>query len=313
MIACCAVLASCAIRPLPENVAALNTYQIVQKVRCEARDLLRGYVLNLLSVYGKRPELVKELKAGDGRSYKEVFEQEYDSFNDVTKREIAKYFNVAIGFDFTFDITENNDFTASTDFLDLMTGGVLKLGLQADKKLQRQNLRNFAIIDSFSDLAFDERPTKFCNADTQNLGTSYPITGSLQLEKNFQTYFDLAQFTNLNGEKKTKVFADTMTFTTTLRGSINPSIDLSTSATNIKLDLAKVGVEVKRVDKHQLILSFAVPNRDAKPDELLDPKAPEKRTPKQQTRLEQTQEAAAEGIKSQRRLRFEQNAIFLVQ
>jgi hypothetical protein len=38
----------CTVRPLPENTARVDTYQIVQKIRCEVRDVVKARLVETI-------------------------------------------------------------------------------------------------------------------------------------------------------------------------------------------------------------------------------------------------------------------------
>src|SRR5260370_37723493 len=101
-------LIGCAIHPLPEDVSRKATYDIVDKIRCEAKAAVEDY----------------------GRG-----------FGDAK-----------IGYNFTFDITENNDASAGFTLTDPFKIGTFNLTAGADLNRKRSGNRNCQFIDSVNDL-----------------------------------------------------------------------------------------------------------------------------------------------------------------
>ncbi|MGY4372538.1 hypothetical protein ACVWZ3_000177 [Bradyrhizobium sp. i1.3.6] len=74
------------------------------------------------------------------------------------------------------------------------------------------------------------------------------------------TFFDLNEIRNLSPDKTSAtVFADTLTFTTTVTGSVSPHIIVAPTGNRWGLaSAASLGVSGSRVDKHALIIGLSL-------------------------------------------------------
>jgi hypothetical protein len=210
-------LGGCSIRPLPQDVTGYNTYQIVSKIRCEARDAVRGYAISFIRK--KRPDLADALKSG------RISFDKFDSrlLDQETLKLVDRYAKAEIAYDFSFDITEKNDAGASADFLRTFSRGPLKLPLAAGADRERQNTRNFRISDTFGHLA-SKVSDEYCVHASKEKNWMYPITGHIGLAELVGTFLDLNQSGNLSPKegKTVRTIADTIEFTTKISGSAKP-------------------------------------------------------------------------------------------
>ena len=244
---CCIVsalalpLAGCSIYPLPENhplnFPRASTFDIVERVRCEA-------------------------KAG------------LDRFkNSKSKEHVAKIIAAtSIGYDFEFTMIENNNLTeGGLTFFRKSTSpapkGGLEVGLTGSATRERKNVRAFRIIEDLADVAKAE-----CSPRRPGANLAYPISGSLQVDEVVRTYIRLERMSDLDdpeeqdpeaafikaSEKKTGgVFSEHLEFKTTLTAGATPTLKLSAVTGSFRLTNATVQGEVKRDDVHSLIIVFA--------------------------------------------------------
>lgn len=268
------LLVGCAIRPLPENVTRYNTYDIVQKIRCEVRDGIRLRLRELLRFYGQNASL-NAIESGE-LSYAGFLEFGVKELDPTPRRIIERYAKAVIAYEFDFDITEENKLTGNADFLNTFTRGTLTLKTSAGQEQKRQNQRNFKAIDNFDNLVSTPIMERVCARLEARIGRKfsqsqpknyrYPITGSLGLSEVIDTFLQLNQSGNLVGNTKENpklpTMADTMTFTTTVNGGVNPSVKLSTAGTGLKLAEAGLDATVKRVDEHKLVMALTLPRED---------------------------------------------------
>jgi hypothetical protein len=234
-------LGGCAIHPRPENhplnFARASTFDIVHRVRCEAKKGLQ------------------------------------DAVNKWNKEPIAKIIAAtSIGFDFEFKMVENTDLTGGElTFFRKSTSaqpkGGLEVALHGSATRQRENVRAFRIIEELSDIEkadCSERPGP-------NL--AYPISGSLRVDEVVRTYLRLERMTNLEppeeaenkidfsvgeGEPMRKgVFSETLTFKTNLTVGATPTLTLSAVVGSMRITNASLHGQTKRADDHTLIIAFA--------------------------------------------------------
>jgi hypothetical protein len=249
---CCwiaAVLASsllgCSMRPLPENFPMnfprASTYDIVQRVRCEAQEALVG------------------LKARGGAKRREHIEQIIAA--------------TSIGYDFEFVMVEDNTLSDGALGFGRASGkkGSLSVDISGGASRQRKNSRAFRIVEDLADV---EKADCSHEATTANL--AYPISGSLRVNEIVRTYVQLERISNLEpGESvqeeiddvvegagtrekpKTGVFAEHLEFRTTLKAGATPTLQLSAVVGSLRLTNAAVSGSVARSDSHSLIIAFA--------------------------------------------------------
>lgn len=110
------LLTGCSTHPLPQDFSRKDTFQIVQKARCEAKQ--------------------------------GIFDAGIENHEDLSK--------TTIGFDFTFRMTEKNQMTeGKLSFLSPAHGGSLTLGLRGGADKLRHNERVFRVVDNLADLKND--------------------------------------------------------------------------------------------------------------------------------------------------------------
>jgi len=167
---------------------------------------------------------------------------------------LDEYGEVAVAYDFNFDITETDDLNASLAFklpftppphvFDLGTGGSLH-------KIRKAK-RTFRSQETFLDLILRDQ---WCgNFEPRDRNLLYPITGSIGLRKVVQTFMALSE----QGGGRDN-FVDVLTFTTTISGSVNPSVKLNQVPDSFRLVSASVGLSAERTDLHQVTISLAFP------------------------------------------------------
>jgi hypothetical protein len=251
------VLADCSIHPLVDDVTRETTADIVRHIRCEARQAVLDYDIRSANA-----------PAGTNTT-------------------------LAIAYEFTFQITENNnakaDITAEIPFL--TKGSSFTLLANADSEQQRFSKRNFRILDTFDEL----RNADYCSPKALESNLTYPIAGEIGIYEVVTTFARLSRVAELKktpfssqpkpgpAEPLNKVvfrFADTLTFTTTLSGGVTPTLTLSPLTNRFRVTkvnqgpllkpglnpgvskselspLADNGLNVRREDVHQVVIAMA--------------------------------------------------------
>jgi len=261
-VALAAALAGCSIQPLPQDVARLDTFEIVQRIRCEAREAVLGYLGHYLGPRLGVPNLIADLRSGRV-SIKEIANRKLDK---ATVAMLDKYRNAAIAFDFTFDITENNSLSGEAGFARNLTRGVLNIGVAAGNERQRQNVRNFRVTENVSNLVLG-LSEKQCASASRKPNWSYPITGHIGVGELIGTFLKLSQTNTLVGpdtdddEDKAAIpsITDTITFITTITGSVNPTIELEPLGRKWSLASAGINASASRADVHSVIVAVTLP------------------------------------------------------
>jgi hypothetical protein len=236
-------LVGCSMHPLPENFPLnfprASTFDIVQKVRCEA-------------------------KAG------------LDRFKNSRHQDHLRQIIAAtrIGYDFEFVMTENNNATeGKLHFAGRPTNKAsnrkLDIELTGEATKERTNRRTFRIVEDLRDVANAD-----CSAETLRANLAYPISGSLRVDDLVYTYVRLERMSNLGDpegqddniaipsddddpRKRAGVFSEHLEFTTTLKLGANPILTMTAVAGSFRLTNARIKGRVKRNDVHDVIIAFA--------------------------------------------------------
>lgn len=256
-------LVSCATRPLPGNITRYDTFRIALKIRCELRDAIQDSAKALLKVYG-HSKVLGDLESGV-LSYGKFVDSGVDSLDEIPKRLANRYFQAVIAYEFEFDITEENNLSGGVGFLDILSRGQLTLGISGKKDRKRQNKRNFKAVDNFGDLISNRAMNRLCKEfdGDRRKNSFYPISGYLGLREVVDTFISLNQSGNLVGNTKETLsiptLADTLTFTTTISGTVNPVVKLNAVGTGFQLSGASLKAVSTRVDTHKLVLALTLP------------------------------------------------------
>jgi hypothetical protein len=222
-------LTGCSTHPIPDDVTRVSTYGIVQQIRCEAGRAIRELALN--------------------------------------------YTTAAIAYEFNFDIIENTTVTdAQAVFTKLFSTSFFTLTLTSpfDQK-SRQGVRNFRIVDSFTDAKNTD-----CPNDPLRKNLLYPISGDIGAYEVLATFVKLQRAHPLGdigvppapgqggllGSQKPPtgevfVFADRLTFTTTLTAGAKPRLVLNPRRGELRATNAKADLATSRVDIHQVTIAVA--------------------------------------------------------
>jgi hypothetical protein len=239
LVALALPLAGCSMHPLPENFplnfSRASTFDIVQKVRCEA-------------------------KAG------------LDRFKNSRHQEHIKQIIEAtsIGYDFKFVMNENNDATdGQLSFIGKPAKKAshrqLDVDLTGNATKERDNTRTLRIVEDLADVTNAD-----CSVEALRANLAYPIAGSLHVDDVAYTYVRLELMSNLGDpedsdaaiavedpRKRSGVFSEHLTFTTTLKLGAKPNLTLSAVARSFRLTNATINGQVKRNDTHDVIIAFA--------------------------------------------------------
>jgi hypothetical protein len=256
------LLAGCAIHPVQQDVTGVPTPSLVQYIRCETRLAIQDKAADLLR--GENPDnpLIEKLRSIRGQPWPVNLK----AYMNAHERAIYdRYIKTGIAYDFTFDITEDNGASGSADPVKLITNGTAGIGLSASSDFKRENRRHFIVSETAQDLLQNgELP---CGSDYKSPNYAYPIAGKIGIDELISTFFDLNQVANLSPDKTTStVFADTLTFTTTLTGSASPHVIVAPSGNRWGLaSPASLTASGSRIDNHALIigLSLDVPKAGA--------------------------------------------------
>jgi len=255
----------CAIHPLQLDVTGVPTPILVQYIRCETRLAIQDKAIELLTQeIPSNPALLAGLTAGRGMPWSPNLKAR---MNTHERAIYDRYIQTGIAYDFTFDITEDNTGSGMADPVKLITNGTAGIGLSASGDFKRENLRHFVVSETAQDLLENTRlgyPLEDgrigCGPSYRSSNYAYPIAGSIGIDELISTFFNLNEISNLALDKSTStVFADTLTFTTTLMGSASPHVIVAPTGNRLGLaSPASLTASGSRVDKHMLIIGLSL-------------------------------------------------------
>ena len=210
-----------------------------------------------------RPDLANQLRANPSlfRDFDKKFRAQLPT---ELQSILNRYDQGAVGYEFTFDIDENNHLDGGLSIGRLVTGGAFSVSANATADKSRNNTRNFIIVDNMEFLVRfldrDNAGNPICDYEAEAPNYIYPIAGSLGLDEFVGTFFNLYEFGSLSAKKDApSIFADTLVFTTTISGDIGGTLTISPVGESVKLTGVDAKFTAKRVDKHTLVLTIALP------------------------------------------------------
>ncbi|MDX2204032.1 MAG: hypothetical protein NW223_14875 [Hyphomicrobiaceae bacterium] len=230
-----AILPACSMHPIPDDATRVSTVDIVRSIRCEA----------LAGIDSLRPE-------------------ERARAEPIIKASV-------IGYEFRFTMSERNalnDGKAGSSLLTFKNGSAFTGDATGSASLSRANVRRFSIIESLGELRSKQnRDSCADRAVRKNL--AYPVAGRIGMDEVVRTYVRLEMLSELQGEQshpvessgtftrdgKHVVFADNITFTTTVDAAVDGALVLAAAA-GFQLTEAALKADASRMDTHQVIVAL---------------------------------------------------------
>jgi len=259
-----AALAGCSIHPVQQEATGVKTPDLVQFIRCETRLAIQDKAIQLLADENSSNPIIEQLRRGRGLPWPPGVRARLQG----TERAIYdKYIQTGIAYDFSFDITEDNGASGAADPVKFITNGSAGIGLLASGDFKRQNIRHFIVSETAKDLLENrdigfpmEDGQRICASDYRSPNYAYPIAGKIGIDELISTFFDLNEIRNLSIDKSNStVFADQLTFTTTLSGSVAPHVIVAPAGNGWGLlSPASITAGGSRLDKHALIIGLSL-------------------------------------------------------
>jgi hypothetical protein len=254
------VSSGCSIHPVQQDVTGVPPVEIIRHIRCETRLAIQDKAIELLFAYRNGQyepsiNLAKALQAQRGQVWK------FDPGVLTTQEERAfydRYIQTGIAYDFTLDITEENRGAFLADPVRLITNGAAGIGLNATGDFSRNNARRFIMSDTFAKLLIDQN--LYCDGDRPS-NFAYPIAGRIGIRELISTFVDLNENQSLQAldSGNSRVFADTMTFLTTLTGSVSPHVEIAPLGNRWGLaSPTSFAAFAQRIDKHMVIIGLSM-------------------------------------------------------
>lgn len=246
--------AGCSIHPIPDNVSRYSTAEVVRNVRCEAKFAVRSRIRAALRDHAALRDIPADLILKPENLRRIV------TVAPLLAKKFENYQKSAIAYDFEFSIDEANDKSANANFLMPFTsGGKWSLDAGASVAKRRSGNRRFKMVETFGEL--DRLDCHGYQKPAGNL--LHPMTGSIGMARVMHTFINL---TELGGGREK--FTDTITFKTTVKGSVGGKLELSPLNDKFRIVGGDAGVSGERTDIHKLIVSLTFPVQDLRGSSL---------------------------------------------
>ncbi len=217
---------------------------------------------------------------------------------DDLKGTIASFAKYAVTYDFTFSGTITNNINGSLTATTTFGTGSRGFPFTAKLDRSRQNIQSFRETDTFGDL-LKKTTSKYCPDPHENAPRNYvyPITGSIGIAKQLRDFLSLKVFSNLDAKEGPPTFTSNITFTTTMRGTADPTIVIS-PVVNTTTRSGGYGLTSQRSDEHKVIIGFAAKVSDMSEAEVAQFLAPGNviQTPRGSEEEVASEKAVAESI-----------------
>ncbi|WP_034884395.1 hypothetical protein M728_005772 (plasmid) [Ensifer sp. WSM1721] len=298
-LAATAVFASsCATRPLPEDVTRLNTYAIVTKIRCEARDAVFSELLAYLKDTSRNvsPHIISEIEKDPSI----IAQFDRRRLPVAIRKKVDLYANAAIVYDFNFDMSQHSTNSLGATLNDTWSSGFFNLGISGTNERTRRNQRQFRVEDTFYKL-FTNPPR--CEPYSKNgkferkRNYAYPITGYIGIQEIVDTFWRLNEDHILGNadsdQPKVNKLADEIEFTTKNKFSVTPHAELD-PASHLKIVVVDAESTNWREDIHTVTIGIAVQDEEVEPAELRDRGRPTRRPSRAASAIKNANEAINE-------------------
>ncbi len=176
---------------------------------------------------------------------------------DTKFKRVQTFFGHQMAYSFRFNIKETDVATPTGSYKFPIHLGSMTVSLTGGDTKDRESERNVKLVASFGEL--NDLDCQNAAPDTRDLRTfHYPIKGSIGVDE------VIAQYLQLYDSPKGKfakdpaaAYTDSITFTTTLTGSVNPQITITpTPLTQVTLGVTGGPT---RKDTHYVIISLSPP------------------------------------------------------
>jgi len=263
------VATGCAIHPLPEDVTGVDTYHIVRQIRCEARDALRTIVIEWLAKLAAKTsdQLLQQLALQYESNPASINTFHYNLFKGPRYAEIRStaklFYDAGIAYNFDLTGTETNNLDAQVNFLKTFTNGKFTPGISGGWDRVRSNERTLTVTDTFSKL-LTKVPEQYCDGQIVYANYAYPVVGRIGIDKTIKSFIELTLFASLSGAKSDPgvsgppTMTDNLTFTTTIKSTINPIVVFTPVTNALQLTNASLTADNNRVDRHQVTIGLAI-------------------------------------------------------
>jgi hypothetical protein len=246
------------------------------------RNELRKELVQLNSDIAEYMRAIRKHNASAALSQKRV-----DAKTKVLQKqfkEFSRYTNHEMAYSFRFKAIETNVASGSASYQLPIHLGSLTWGIGGNDTSKRDGERKASLVITFDDL-YNTRCGDAPPEVADIRAVHYPIRGKIGVREVIAQYFAILDRAKQDGEEangrngdgshaeegedaakakrvfaRTEAYVDTISFTTTLTGSLTPSVTL-TPASGERLT-ASLGGSASREDVHTVTISLSAPERD---------------------------------------------------
>jgi hypothetical protein len=255
------LLAGCAIHPLPEDFAGVQTYQIVRQIRCEARQAVIDLTLEYLRGGTKVDAISRSIGERFDRNPETIDNLNPDLFKGPVHDALKVFWDTGIAYNFNLEMTEVNNINTSFNILKPFTNASGTVGFGAGLDRQRQNTRTFTVTDTFGNLV-KKLPRNVCAGQVKGENYIYPMTGTIGINNMIQDFVFLSLFGNLAGKAEAPdgppTMVDALEFQTFLSGNASPTITFSPVGKALSVSNASLTGTISRKDLHKVVVGLAL-------------------------------------------------------
>jgi hypothetical protein len=173
------------------------------------------------------------------------------------------FYDTGIAYIFDLTGTETNNLDAQVSFLKTFTNSKFSLGISGGLDRIRSNERTFTVTDTFGKL-LTKVPEEYCEGQIVYANYVYPIVGRIGIDKTIKSFIELTLFASLSGAKSgpgvsaPPTMTDNLTFTTTIKSTVNPIVVFTPVTSAFQLTNASLTADNNRVDRHQVTIGLAI-------------------------------------------------------
>jgi hypothetical protein len=272
-------LAGCAIHPLPDDVTGVTTYDIVRRIRCEARQAVFDFAIDWLTGPKDPDPDAREI----GRQFKEglrpVHEFSYKLFKGDVRKLVQLFSTTGIAYNFQLQMLETDNIDPVTDLLTFNGKNQFSGPVSGNADRMRQNTRTFTVTDTFDfllrDIPDDPDPAhrnNYCAGFIVGPNYIYPVAGKVGIDRMIGDFVNLTLFGGLGGtptsatnpttasSKGPPTMVDQLQFTTTVTLSATPKVTFAPVKTFVD---ASLGLKFSRQDTHTLTIGLAIVDKSS--------------------------------------------------
>jgi hypothetical protein len=239
----------------------VSTLNIVKQIRCETRKAVFDTAVRWLVYDDNVDDVSREIGVsfnGTGRSIEQF---RPTLFKGRVRQIFDMFWKTGVAYNYSFEMTETNNFNAEINLLKPFTDSANRLGLKAGSDRQRQNTRTFTVTDTFASLMSDVRDD-YCTGRVVTANYSYPIAGRIGMDEVIATFVNLTLHGGLDADPQKPsgppTMVDALEFMTAVSGSATPTVVFEPLGKNLRIANASLTADLRRKDLHRVTVGLAL-------------------------------------------------------